>query len=103
MRLFVKLYKDTANEEGLPGEWPAQVREIHDPEEQIFAPWLEMTREEYDSYRDLHWPKYQAWEDARKAVDEAQEAAKEAAKAAKKQAVLDRIGLSIEDLKTLGL
>ena len=103
MRLFVKLYKDTANEEGLPGEWPAQVREIHDPEEPISPPWIQMTVQEYDAYRALHRKKYDAWEDARKAVDEAQEAAKEAAKAAKKQAVLDRIGLSIEDLKTLGL
>lgn len=45
----VLLYKFTPNIEGIPGDWPCEVRLIEEGAS-VEAPWLIMTKEDYDSY-----------------------------------------------------
>lgn len=64
-RLAVLLYVDASNPDGLPDEWPAEVRYVEDPAEPIVYPWIEMTQSQYEAYRLERQPLYDAWEYAR--------------------------------------
>ncbi|CAK0748754.1 hypothetical protein CCP1ISM_20056 [Azospirillaceae bacterium] len=65
MKLAVLLYKDIQNPENIPGDWPAEVIEVSDDNAVINAPYVEMTVEQYHSYRDSKQSLYDAWEDHR--------------------------------------
>jgi hypothetical protein len=49
MNVAVKFYSDVSNPKGIPGEWPAEVREIGEDKsyEKEPGPWSIMTVEQY--------------------------------------------------------
>ena len=51
MVLDVLMYADTANPDGYPPAWPAEVKELPDESPLPEAPWQRMTVEEYEAYR----------------------------------------------------
>lgn len=64
MIVKVLLFKDaSSNPDGLPTDWPAQVVQVKEGEK-VAAPWVEMTKNEYESYRKRLQPKYDAWQAA---------------------------------------
>lgn len=64
MRLQVLLWQDeSANPDGYPALWPAQVYELLE-EESALAPWIEMSDTEYDAYKEAHQSEFDAWYDA---------------------------------------
>jgi hypothetical protein len=64
MKLAVLLYKDAQNTENIPGDWPAEVKEVND-DFIVSAPYIEMTVEQYNDYRNSKQSLYDAWEDQR--------------------------------------
>lgn len=61
MNLAVKFYSQVANPQSIPGQWPAEVKELG---ESTGAPdgWTLMTAGEYDNYRASHESAMDTWE-----------------------------------------
>lgn len=62
--LGVKYYAEIGNPDGIPGAWPAEVRELHNAQEAADAQASGlhlMTLDEYVSYRAAHQGEYDAW------------------------------------------
>lgn len=60
MNLAVKFWKDVENPRGLPGEWPAECREIG--EASSFEPgWVVMASEVLEEHKSNHQAAYEAW------------------------------------------
>ena len=101
MKLAVLLARDTDNPKSLPPAWPVKVMELRDADPMPKAPWIEMTRKQYDDYRAVHQSKYDAWDAAdRKALEDA-EAAKEAERKQRLDNIKSRLGLSDADIEII--
>ena len=63
MNLAVLLYKDTPNDEGIPGEWPCEVRELGEGTElpKDGKVWSLMAFEEYQKHCELRFQEKHAW------------------------------------------
>lgn len=63
MKLAVLLYKYADHApEGIPGDWPADMRELSDDAELPGPTWLWMTSAELNAQRAAHQAEYNAWE-----------------------------------------
>ena len=59
--LAVKLYNADSNPLNIPGIWPSQVLDIGDSTILPDNTWLLMTTQEYESYKSINKPAYDAW------------------------------------------
>ena len=100
MKLRVILAKDTPNEEGLPDIWPVLCNEIND-DVVVELPNLEMTLDEYNSYRTLHQDKYDVWKEALVLRMKKEKDDKEAAIKVKKDALMTKLGITQEEFDLL--
>jgi hypothetical protein len=64
--MWIKLYGD--NPEGIPAEWPMEVRESGTSPGKD---WIEMDKKQYEDYRKLHEHKKNAWNADNPKVDPA--------------------------------
>jgi hypothetical protein len=66
MNLAVKFYKDEPDAPlGMPADWPSQCRQIDDATEYTAepGPWLIMSVEEYNSYREANMGAYEQYQE----------------------------------------
>ena len=62
MKSAVRLYRDVPGKhKAMPGDWPAEFRDDFPDGDPVPAPWIEMSAEEYNAYRDEHSAKYNAY------------------------------------------
>lgn len=68
MKLNILLYSSAPNPLGIPGAWPAQIKEVPDNAPAPAAPWQQMTAQQYQSYIAAHQSEYDAWATAQQAA-----------------------------------
>lgn len=67
MELAILKYRDTASPpEGIPGEWPAEVREIADGASLPGVSWVRMTVSQFLAHKATYQTSYDEWWEANK-------------------------------------